>query len=299
MKATPYPNFFIIGAPKCGTTALAHYLSSHPQIYITPLKEPEFFATDFPGRLVKSLANYLSLFDDADPTIHRAIGEASTIYLCSTDAVSNILEFQPDAKIIVMLRNPVDLVVSLHRQLLKVGNENITDFLEAWDAEKERRTGKRIPPFCREPKFLYYSEYGKLGTQLKRVMDIVPKGQLKIIVFDDFVNNTRTIYQETLAFLGLADDGRNEFPRINEARVPRSQIIQIFLRFLLSIWLPVRAHILKGKSLGFGRWLEKYITRPPNKDARMHASTKWLSKYYRNEIFRLEELLGRSLEHWR
>ena len=99
------PDFFIIGAPKCGTTALAHYLSEHPQVCFSYPKEPYYWADDFPGIQrrfgIRSLEKYLQLFEPSS-SIKTAFGEGSTIYLASSTAVDRILQFKPDAKFIVM-----------------------------------------------------------------------------------------------------------------------------------------------------------------------------------------------------
>ena len=110
------PNFFIIGAPKCGTTSLANWLAEHPRVFFSDTKEPHFFCTDgYTG--VKTLKQYEKLFEDAKPH-HLAVGEGSTHYLFSKVAVPNILVYNPDARFIVCLRNPVDMAPSLHSERL-------------------------------------------------------------------------------------------------------------------------------------------------------------------------------------
>lgn len=133
------PNFFIIGAPKCGTTSLAAWLAEHPQIFMSPIKEPQFFNKDV-GFPMKSLQAYEKLFKDASSG-HIAVGEATVLYLYSKVAVRNILDYNPDAKFIVCLRNPVDMAYSLHEQWFFNGIEDIEDFKEAWlmqDIERGR-----------------------------------------------------------------------------------------------------------------------------------------------------------------
>ena len=122
------PNFFIIGAPKSGTTALSQYLRDHPNIFFSGVKEPHFFDLDTSKRLKLDLQTYLSLFAKARPELHIAVGEGSTGYLFSKVAVSEILKFNPDSKFIVMLRNPVDLVQAWHSEMYFEGVENIRDF---------------------------------------------------------------------------------------------------------------------------------------------------------------------------
>ncbi len=292
------PNFFIIGAPKCGTTALSEYLRFHPNVFFSDPKEPEFFADDFAGRVIWRERDYLKLFQSVDPERHRAIGEGSVLYIFSKSAVPNILRFQPGAKIIVMLRNPADLVVSLHAQLLIQGEETIPTFLDAWNAEAERKQGKRIPRACRDRQWLYYSEWGRLGTQLQKVMQVVPEKQLKVLIYDDFVQDTRRIYQETLQFLGIPDDGRYEFPKVNERRVTKNLLLQNTVALLMRWWLPLRTYLTQGRGLGLGKMIHRYTTMPAEKKQVPNDVRDLLLDFYRSEIGLLEKLLDRDLSAW-
>lgn len=291
------PGFFIIGAPKCGTTALSEYLSTHPNVFFCPIKEPLYFASDFKKRIVSTEKVYMRQFQNADSDLHKAIGEGSSIYMFSKVAVSNILKFQPEAKFIVMVRNPVDLVVSFHSQLLRTGNEKIASFLDAWDAEDKRKAGKNIPFSCMNSQYLHYSEWGKIGTQLKRVIEDVPQEQIKVIIFDDFIQNTRDVYLDVLEFLSIADDGRTTFPKINERRSPKNQTIQNILGLTVRYWLPLRSRIMHNKSLGLWNFVNKrstfvdYSKIDPDLEIR-------LINFYVEEILLLQDLLQRDLSPW-
>ena len=124
------PNFFIIGAPKCGTTSMASWLSEHPSIYMSPVKEPHHYSGDFNYGDYRDLNKYLSLFKEANES-HIAVGEASAWYLNSKKAIFNIEAENPNAKYIVLLRNPVEMAPSLHQQLIFSGKEDIKNFEEA------------------------------------------------------------------------------------------------------------------------------------------------------------------------
>lgn len=218
------PNFFIVGAPKCGTTALSAYLSEHPNIFFCSPKEPHYFADDLAGhRPVSEIDAYLRLFSDAGPE-HLAVGEGSVFYLYSSTALKNIHQFCPTAKIIVMQRNPVDLVQSLHQQYLHGLYEDEADFAKAWELQEQRRQGKNIPRLCRQPELLMYGDLGKLGAQMNRLYSIFPESQIKLIKFDDFASSTSTVYRDVLEFLDIPDDGRRAFPPVNEAQGFRSPI---------------------------------------------------------------------------
>jgi hypothetical protein len=291
------PNFFIIGAPKSGTTAMSEYLSEHPQVFFSVPKELQYFAEDFQGRLIATEEAYLRLFQKANPEKQLALGEGSTIYLFSKIAVSKILEFQPDAKFIVMLRNPVELVQSFYFEMLDGGLENVDSFSEAWNMENERRLGKHVPRFCVDSKYLFYSEWGCLGTQLKRVISIAPKGSIKIILFDDFVQDTASTYREVLTFLGLPDDGRINFPRMNEKRYPRYILVPRLLGVILRLWLPIRS-MIGFKGWGLSEFLKDWNSKR-TKPAERDEVRAMLCRFYADEITLLEKLLDRDLSSWR
>jgi len=131
------PDFFIVGAPKCGTTSMYHYLRQHDQIFMPDEKEPHYFGEDLkkrPDKFIDNEDEYLNLFKDAKPD--QKLGEASTFYLYSKSASREIKEYNPDAKIIIMLRNPIDFLNSLHSQLLFSGNEDEPDFEIAMELEE-------------------------------------------------------------------------------------------------------------------------------------------------------------------
>lgn len=293
-----HPNFFLIGAPKSGTTALSEYLRFHPNVFFCPIKEPEYYATDLQNRIVSTKETYEKLFQNADPSRETAIGEGSTFYFFSTDAVKNILVDYPRAKFIVIIRNPTDLVISHHAQMLVSGNENLESLFDAWNAEEDRRNGKRIPVSCRNTFHLYYSQWGKLGTQLQRLMDTIPADQLKIIVFDEFIHNTRKVYQDVLGFLAVPDDGRTHFPKVNPRRKPKNQFIQNIFGWLMHVWVPLRIRIFKGKSPGIGNYIRHKITQSVEPKNTPEDVYLMLKRYFEDEVILLEKLLGVDLAKW-
>ena len=125
------PNFFLAGAPKCGTTSLSEYLRAHPNVFMCCPKEPFYFDDDLTRiHAVGSFDDYLALFRNCGEE-HLAVGEASTCYLFSRNAMKRIHAFNDEAKIIVMFRNPADFLPSLHAELLFNFNEDQEDFTEA------------------------------------------------------------------------------------------------------------------------------------------------------------------------
>lgn len=222
------PNLFIVGAPKCGTTAWYEYLRSHPDIFLPKRKEPHYFCTDFPGqRRVRTERDYLALF--AGATSERIVGEASASYLYSKEAAKNLREFAPGAKIIIFVRDRPGLLFSWHNQLLDNGVENRPDFEEAW-----RLSGKRAAddhgPACDEKSFLDYRKFGYLGEQAERYFSRFPANQVRVFDFDDWRRDPRATYVEIMRFLGLRDDGRTDFALVNQAQRSRSMLLRLLLR---------------------------------------------------------------------
>ncbi len=293
-----YPNFFIIGAPKCGTTALAQYLSENPYIFFSGTKEPLYFSFDLMKTAAMDLEAYLSLFKGADPGVHQAVGEGSAVYLFSRTAVSEILKFNPEARFIVLLRNPVDLVQAWHSQKIFEGREDILDFERAWRAEGERRNGKRIPASCWEPKDLFYSEWGLLGGQMKRLLERVPKSRVKVILFEDFNADPAKTYRETLDFLGVRWDGRTRFERINENKRLIWPPLQLFFGFLAQCAWWIKKELRLTRKWGIVSGLLSWNTRAGKRPPVSPAFQSELEAFYKADVSMLSDLLGRDLSHW-
>lgn len=216
------PNLFIVGAPKCGTTAWVNYLGSHPDIFFSKRKEPNYFCPDFlPSHRVQTLDEYLQLFSDSGGA--KIVGEASPTYLRSEAAPRLIAEFNPDAKIMIFLREQEHFLPSLHNQLVYNGEEPITDFEKAWRLSGQRRR-EDVPLVCDNVDSLDYKSAGRFSEQIQRYFHHFPLEQVLVIPFREWVANPRATYLAILDFLGLPDDGRLEFPRVNEARRRRSQL---------------------------------------------------------------------------
>lgn len=221
------PEFFLIGAPKSGTTALYEYLRNHPSIFLCE-KDLNFFSEDISGmRRVRAVDEYLELFAGAHDE-HLAVGEASSLYLFSSVATQRIREFDSEAKLIALLRNPIDLVYSFHGQLLYSGQEDVEDFESAWALQEERSAGRSIPRRCTAPGQLQYRKIAALGTQIQRLTKQFPVAQLSLHLHDDFVRDPGVVYEDVLGFLGVPSDNRTDFPRINAAKSHRIEAVGAF-----------------------------------------------------------------------
>lgn len=221
-SSTAKPNLFIVGAPKCGTTALSMYLSGHRDIFVCDPKEPNFWSFDMDGSpdrngdKVKSLEDYERLFADGAALKYRC--DASTSYLWSASAIPAIIQQYSNAKYIVMMRNPVDLAISLHREQLYAFKEDEADFEKAWGLLPNRRKGKSLPIHCINSKELDYEWCASIGTQIEKMLTIVPKNRVYFITLDELRRDSGAVYTATLAFLGLEDDERRDFDIINMAK---------------------------------------------------------------------------------
>lgn len=214
------PNLFIVGAPRCGTTAWVGYLSEHPDIFFSPAKEPHFFCTDFPRfRWARTIEDYEALFNDAG--MAPIVGEASVKYLYSSAAAREIHQYRPDAKILIFLRPHAEFLASYHNQLLYNRDETIADFAKAWRLSGRRRS-QGAPPTCREAKFLDYKAVGSLAPQVRRYLDLFGRKQVKIVHYSSWTRDPRTTYLNILEFLGVGDDGRQDFTPAHGAKQHRS-----------------------------------------------------------------------------
>lgn len=298
------PNFFIIGAPKCGTSSLSHYLSEHPGIVFSSPKEPNYWASDFP-RLrqfhnVETSDKYLNLFAAANENT-VAVGEGSTNYLRSETAIRDILEFNPNARFIVMIRNPVDVVYALHNTLLFAMNEDVQDFETAWRLQETRKQGKCIPTTCLAPQFLQYREMAAFPEQLRRFMAEVPEKQRMLILFDDFVADVGGTYRDVLRFLELADDHRKDFPVINDSKKPRFRLVHRILR-RPPRWIErpiagLRHYLFSRRGTLIG--IIKRIFRAPKKRPALRPEFRQqLELEFRDSIAELEVIFSRNLSHW-
>ena len=231
-------DFFIVGEPKSGTTALAAFLGEHPGVFMATPKEPDYFATDlreesdaFHGRPVyfriRTERAYHDLFRPAEAD--QLLGEASTCYLYSKVAAQRIRAYNPDAKIIVMLRNPVEFLPSLHMQFVNETTETEPDFAAALGKEPDRRAGRDIPRHVRTPSYLHYSERIRYADHLRRFCDAFGPEQILVLVTEDFQRDNAATYRRVLAFLGVPGDHAPDFRAVHGSRSPRFPQLNMML----------------------------------------------------------------------
>jgi hypothetical protein len=314
--SAPLPNFFIVGAPKAGTTSLHAYLGQHPDIFLSPLKEPYYFAAEvrletvsaeeFPrvareqralarwlraahrpprfGGFVADWDDYLSLFRDAGT--RAAIGEATPHYLWSPTAPAGIAQRIPRARIIVSLRNPIDRAFSdyLHMRTVGAIRRTFREQIAANLRDTQRQIGRDWP----------FLEYGHYHEQLSRWLAHFPRSQIHISLFEELEHRPLELLDSLQAFLGV--ERRIELDvsvRHNVPRVPRSRLATTLLRAY------ARAPAL-GRCVptALRRRLGARLVLPRTALAMDPADRAYLAGYYRDEIRRLSALLDRDLAGW-
>lgn len=295
------PNFFIVGAPKAGTTALFEYLRSHPNVYMPREKEPNYFAKDFTEYpSIRKESEYMKLFKGCT-NLHYAIGEASVLYLYSDVALNLINEFNPRSRIIAMLRNPVDLAHAMHSQALYNHNENEPDFEKAWKLQAIRAKQQQIPRGCRAHQILQYKKLASLGYQIERLFSIFPKEQIKIIFFEEFIQNTKSIYEEVLRFLKVPSDGRMSFPKINESKTHKSQFIGWLTQTPPTPILKTTRFARERLGLNINqplKWVRQFNDKEMKRTELSAQFRHELVEYFQKDVDKLSKLLGKELHDW-
>jgi hypothetical protein len=287
------PNFFIVGAQKAGTTSLYHYLNQHPQVYMSPRKEPHFFEgmhSEYrrPGRRstpVSDLAQYQALFDGASS--ERAIGEASASYLYSPRAPGLIKSSVPEAMIIAVLRNPADRAYSNFLHCVQVGREPLGSFAEALQAEQSRMRDKWGPLW-------YYKHKGFYYAQVKRYFDEFGRGQVGVWLYEDLRNDTPGTLGEVFRLLGVDEsfipDASVEH---NPSGIPRVGRLYKGVRSFTARNPVLVERVLPARLRGYVK--SRLFVKPPPFPPELREE---LIEGYREDILKLQELIGRDLSAW-
>jgi hypothetical protein len=288
------PNFIIIGAAKAGTTALYWYLAEHPAVFMSRLKETNFFAygLDDAGRLlygdpdvhrfpVKSLAEYTSLFADAGDA--TAVGEASPIYLECPQAPGRIRDLLPAVRLVCSLRHPVDRAYADYLMYLLRRRRRFDPARDLTAASIWARPDSR------------WMQVSRYHQQLTRFFDAFPRDQIHVFLFDDLKRNEVDAVQGVYRFLNVDPTFLPDFETShNVGGIPASRFLEsVFtsraLRSALDPWIPRRAV----------DWARRLRTRNMRKAPPLPPELRReLSSRFRDDILRTGDLIGRNLEHW-
>jgi len=293
------PDFFIVGAPKSGTTALYEYLRQHPQVFMSDPKEPNFFGADVERRRTPriGLEEYLGYFAGAGDA--KRAGEASVRYLHSRAAAGEIAEFAPHGQAIIMLRDPVEMMHAMHGELVYIGAEDIPDFAAALAAEDDRRAGRRIPPGANKPSALLYRDSAHFAEQVERYFDALGRDRVLVLVYDDFRDDTLGVYRRVLEFLEVDPSFVPHMEIVNPSKQPRSRLLTRLIasppgwvrRVAGAVLPPAQRKRLFRRALALN---SRTAPREPM-DPALRASLK---AEFAPEVRRLGELIGRDLSAW-
>ena len=298
------PIFFMIGAPRCGTTALAGALRSHPRVCFAIPKEPHYFTRLRPGwNLGRVLVDYLPLYFKHWPGPGTILGEGSTSYLYSDQSIEAILRCFPKARFIVMARNPLEMIPSYHIKMLELLDEDERDLAKAWALQEARAWGEQLPRYCRDWRLLQYGDVGKVGARCRALLQRVERDRVKFLLFDDFTADPLAIYRETLEFLGLPDDGRTKVKRRNRAQLPKSTVLQLLLKeprmevARMMIIRLRRSRRLKVIADAIGRWRRsnRELAGPVSLSPVLRQT---LAAAFADDVALLSDIVGRDLGHW-
>jgi hypothetical protein len=294
------PNFFIVGAPKAGTTALYLYLKQHPDVFMpeAAVKEPHYFTPELRHpTFLRTPEQYAAIFEQARGK--SRVGEASVFYLYSKEAARHIREFDNDARIIVMLRDPVDMIYALHNEHFTNGIEQYRSFEDALTAEDRRATGTEHVGKAVSPELFFYRKIGAYSSQVERYRALFPRDHIHYIFFEDFAQDTAREYRRTLEFLGVDTSFQPAFPRVNESRQVRSRWLQ---RLLLARpkFLQKAVRCLSPTRLRHGllnlafQYNSPIARRPPLND----GTREQLRREFSPDVKDLARITGRDLSRW-
>lgn len=300
----PPLSFFVIGAARSGTTSLHRYLAQHPALFLPPMK-PRYLALldqdgPWPGpgdadlwrNSIREEAAYRALFAGVRPG--QVAGEVSTLYLYAPPVAGRIRDAFPRARLIALLRNPADRAFSAYQTMRRRGLEPLDDFEAALAAEPDR--------IARGWSFAWhYRRVGAYHEQLTRYTALFPPEQLRVHLFDDFARDPLAVVQDCFRFLGVDDGFRPDVSVVhNVSGAPRSRLLETLLarpnplRSLARAVLPLSVRRRLGQAPAAAR-MQARNTRPV---ALSPALRKALTRDFREDILRLQNLLRRDLSAW-
>lgn len=309
---------FIVGAPRCGTTTLSHFLKAHPAVSSPVVKEPHFFAQNdlrrVPDAELRSRieGEYLRRFFRPDPSRSVAM-DASVTYLYTPEQLEPILHLWPNSRFIVTLRDPLTMLPSLHKRLIYIGDETIVQFDKAWAAVPARRQGKRVPRRCADPRWLLYDEAARFSTYLERLFATVGRERCLVLLFDDLVADPARQYRRLMAFAGLERVPWTDFSARRSSYGVRSRFLQRILKrppaamrnFFAGEEFQERIRDLNADPssptrtlLSLRKRLLRWNRIAAPSEPLKPGLRREICRTFEGEIDRLGTLLGRDLSHW-
>lgn len=233
------------------------------------------------------------------------IGEASTMYLVSKSAPAEINEFSPGSRILVMVRDPVEAMYSMHAELLKTSSEDISDFSAALDAERHRGNGNLLPRYGGYREQSMYRHQYRYVDQIVRYVDQFTWGRVHVVVYDDLKADPDKVYQKVLAFLGVQRRSLPEYPRVNVSGRRRFRWLYLAVNSIPKWYRRVDSNgrllpqAFRRGAMRMARGLECSVNVTPYRRPPLPVELeRRLRQEFAPEVERLSSLLGRDLSHW-
>jgi hypothetical protein len=298
------PDVFIVGAPKCGTSAMAHYLAGHPDIFMAR-KEMHFFGSDlrFGAQFYRRDANaYLAEYNSWKGQSRAA--EASVWYLFSKRAADEIQAFNPDARIIILVREPAEMLYSLYYQFRFDGNESLPTFEEALAAEDARRAGRTTGRRTYLAQGLLYHEVARYTEQIQRYLKVFGSERVKTVLYDDFASAPAAVYRGVLEFLDVdSTQLPSQFAVVNSNKAIERSLLMAFadeplIRSAVIAMRSLLPHAVFSSLQKLESRVRRANTRPQERPPMSDDLKFRLKRDFTPEIERLGVLLNRDLSHW-
>jgi len=296
------PDFFIVGAPKCGTTAMYRWLLAHPDIFL-PAKEVHFYGQDLDHRRAPMTRDAYTALYAAATDAHRAVGDVAVWHLMSEAAAQEIAAEAPQAKIIIMLRRPDEMLYSLHSQLDYSGEESETDFGQALAAEPDRAQGRRIPPSTHAgleappSECLQYLRVASFAAQVERYQQIFD--QVLVLLHDDLRADQASTYAKVLDFLQVDTSFQPDFSVVNPNTAVKSHAARRAIQSLR--WGPIRQAVpspLRGLGRRVMEGLQSMNTEVTERAPLDPALAAQIRTALADDIAALAQHLDRDLSVW-
>ena len=297
------PDFYIVGGPKCGTTALFEYLNQHPQIFMPNRKEINYFGKDLQFKNYNmDFDYYCSLFSNASKT--QVIGEASVWSLYSKKAAKEIFKVNPDSKIIIILRDPTKLIYSLYYELLHTGDEDAKSFEDALSLESQRTNGECIPKRAFAIHSTRYRDIATFSKQVKRYLDVFGEERVKILIQEEMNDNTMQTVKDVYSFLQVNEQFIPNIKKHNINKTVRFRWLRNLVHRPPIFIRKIARFIIRNRSgrevlTSFMVLLNKKVNTRYSERPKINKPTdKMLRSYFKRDIEKLEKLINKDLSHW-
>lgn len=293
-------NLFIIGAPKCGTTSLANYLNQSEDILLSDTKEPHFFKGDLLGpynNYINKIETYQNLFLKHEKKDSKYWLDASVWYYSNSKIAEEIYNYNPDAKIIFIARNPKEAIKSLFKHRVAALNEDQTDINKALELISLRKEGKAIPSTLKTTQQgLFYIENYKYAEKIECFQKLF-QNNLKIVLFEEFTSNPEELLNEIIAWLDISVWGYSFNTRFNVAKPGRSQKITYFLH---KISPKIKRILKRNRILQFILQQSSRFFKTKKLILEFNSiSLKMMKKEMNGDIERFQSVIGKDLTQWK